>query len=361
MLHSPYILRNDVINGDFIFDQLNENAAVTPAATTYICDMWKLVTTGLGSDITAQVINSASPFKNFPNALKLLTASSATPTAAQFTSVSHFIEGISIADYAWGTNDAKNVYLTFEVQANFTGTLYVSVRNSALNRSYVYSYTIPFQPLPYRPQIIIPGDTSGTWLTGEGQIGANITFDLGAGSNFNTTAGAWQAGNFMNAASSTQLVSNGSGILYIGNVEMRPISFPSTSPIPVFPYVPRPFATEKALVQRFYEKTFEPGTAPVQNSGLTVGAITAQSIIAASYATATWHFKVPKAKIPTITTYNPGAANASWRNITDGADVAVTVDPGGALDRAKVFLTTGTTVTNINKALLIHVVGDSRL
>jgi hypothetical protein len=100
------------------------------------------------------------------------------------------------------------------------------------------------------------------------------------------------------------------------------------------------FADELAQCQRFYEKSFPYGTAPVQNVGNNNGAATYTYTSNVSEA---WNinlaFKAVKRAIPTITTYNPAAANANWNtglaysttSISDGSAIlggAVTTSNG---------------------------------
>src|SRR5579862_4612338 len=49
---------NRIINGDFVLDQRNEGAAVTPTASAYVCDRWKAAITQ-ASKLTFQRLNTA--------------------------------------------------------------------------------------------------------------------------------------------------------------------------------------------------------------------------------------------------------------------------------------------------------------
>jgi hypothetical protein len=86
--------------------------------------------------------------------------------------------------------------------------------------------------------------------------------------------------------------------------------------------VERPaFTEELARCQRFYAKTFTLATAPAQNVGSVLGALSYRvAVTGATSGAAYWQFPVRMRTAPTVTTYNPSAANANWRNTTDGAD-----------------------------------------
>jgi hypothetical protein len=72
----------------------------------------------------------------------------------------------------------------------------------------------------------------------------------------------------------------------------------------------RPYTTELQLCQRYFCSSFSIGTAPAQNLGggmIGKGAngATAEPILC-------WQFPVSMRAAPTVTTYNPSAANNQW-------------------------------------------------
>lgn len=80
-------------------------------------------------------------------------------------------------------------------------------------------------------------------------------------------------------------------------------------------------ADEIARCQRFFWKTFPYGTAPAQNVGV-AGALAVPQIVAAATAQGGLGFILPTRMraVPTLTLYNPSAANAQPRNASVGAD-----------------------------------------
>ncbi len=83
-----------------------------------------------------------------------------------------------------------------------------------------------------------------------------------------------------------------------------------------------PYEVELLRCQRYYWSTFPSGTAPAQNCGSNVGAILKikEGADATFDTSENVRFPVQMFAIPTVTFYNPGAANSKWRNITDAAD-----------------------------------------
>lgn len=101
-------------------------------------------------------------------------------------------------------------------------------------------------------------------------------------------------------------------------------------------YLPRQRGEELRLCQRYYEKSFAYETVPAQNVGTTLGAMLGSSIAASASVQLYVPFLVakrPGVAAPTITTYNPSAANAEMRDVVAGADCASTAT-GQKGDRA---------------------------
>lgn len=113
--------------------------------------------------------------------------------------------------------------------------------------------------------------------------------------------------------------------------------------------------------QRHYAKTFPYNTAPAQSAGA-AGAL-AYQVAAASNSrfTALWMFQASMRSSPTITTYNPSAANANWRDVLASADVTVTVDPTTAKSADRIHIGSSTTAATIGNSGIIHAQADSGL
>lgn len=107
-----------------------------------------------------------------------------------------------------------------------------------------------------------------------------------------------------------------------------------------------PFDLMLKECERHYCKTFPYDTAPVTNGGV-AGALSAIAIGDETLNRAVnvlWQFRTPMRTSPTITTYNPSAANANWRNITGAIDWAgaVSVNPSSVASAERAFITAGT-------------------
>lgn len=122
---------------------------------------------------------------------------------------------------------------------------------------------------------------------------------------------------------------------------------------------------ELARCQRQYQKTFAIDTAPVQNAGVTTGCLrcilgkTAATALAAQFQ---FQFSVPMRTTPgTITTYNPGAANAEVRQISGTATDLTATATANSTDRSVDITATGAATGVVGDQCGIHVTADSEL
>jgi hypothetical protein len=240
-----YSFKNRIINGAMVIDQRNAGAEVNPAVTaTYYLDRWVAVSTAASKFKIGQNAGSVTPPAGFTNYLGCTSLSAYTVGTSESFNIQQRIEGFNVADLGWGTANAQTVTLSFWVRSSLTGTFGGSIRNSATDRSYPFSYTISSANTWEQKSITIAGDTSGTWLTTNG-VGIYLTFSLGAGATFSGTAGAWAAGNFPSATGATSVVGTNGATFYITGVQLEK-GVTATS----FDY--RPYGTELQLCQRYY-------------------------------------------------------------------------------------------------------------
>jgi hypothetical protein len=236
-------LRNRIINGAMMIDQRNVGAAVTPATNTYVLDRW-VFDLSQSSKFSVQQSSVVPP--GFVNSCVLTSLSAYSIGAGDFFIMRQSVEGLNVYDLAWGSASASTVTLSFWVRSSLTGTFGGSIRNSADNRSYVFSYTINGANAWEYKTISIPGDTSGTWLTTNG-VGLKISFSIGTGSTYSTTAGSWVAGNYVAPTGATSVVGTNGATFYITGVQLEDGAVAT-------PFERRQYGTELQLAQRYYWK-----------------------------------------------------------------------------------------------------------
>ena len=215
---SPYGLKNKIINGDMVIDQRNAGAAVT-VDDAFPLDRWKIILDG-GGALSAQ--RSTTAPAGYTNSLYITatTADTSLGTSDEY-SFRHAIEGFNVADLGWGTANAQTITLSFKVRSSVTGTYGGVLRNSAVNRIYVFSYTINSANTWEDKSVTIIGDTSGTWLT-DNRIGIQLIFSLGAGSSRLASAGSWgTTGSIQGVTGQTQWISTLNATFYITGVQLE--------------------------------------------------------------------------------------------------------------------------------------------
>jgi len=214
--------RNRILNGDCRIDQRNAGAEINPAVDdTYYLDRWKVTSGAAGKFKIGQNAGSVTPPAGFSKYLGCTSLSAYSVGATESFLITQVIEGFNFADMDWGTANAKSVTLSFYVYSSLTGTFGGSLRNSAVNRSYPFSYTISSANTWELKTVTIAGDTSGTWIGATNGIGVLVGFSLGSGSSRVSTAGAWAASNYTGVTGQTSVVGTNGATFYITGVQLE--------------------------------------------------------------------------------------------------------------------------------------------
>jgi hypothetical protein len=235
--------KNRIINGAMVIDQRNAGASVGTGSNNdvYTLDRWQAV---YGDNNKYTIQQSTTTAAGFTNSL-LVTSSAATSTSAgDIYHIGQTIEGFNVADLGWGAAGAQTVTMSFLARSSLTGTFGGALQNSANNRSYPFTFTISAANTFEYKTITIAGDTSGTWVTNNGS-GLKIRFNLGSGSTYSGTAGAWAASDFRNATGATSVLATNGATFFLTGVQLEKGSTATS-----FDY--RPFGTELVLCQRYF-------------------------------------------------------------------------------------------------------------
>jgi hypothetical protein len=171
---------------------------VPNGAGIYITDMWQ-ESANSASGVFGGVQSSSAP-PGYNNSL-LLQANPAPSSVGvgDYAFIQHPIEGYRWARLGWGTAGAFPVTVGFWVFASQTGTACMALRNAATNRCYLAPFTVVSANTWEYKRITVPGDVTGTWNK-DNTVGAFLDFTFMAGSNYQGTANAWQAGGFLAAS-----------------------------------------------------------------------------------------------------------------------------------------------------------------
>jgi hypothetical protein len=299
-----YGMRNRIINGGMVVAQRGTAAVTTNLS--YPVDRFRCDETFATGAFSAQ--QDASAPAGFNNSIKWTTTTTGTAGASERATINHYIEGFNVADLNWGTANAQTVTISFWVRSSLTGTFSGAFSNANGDRGYAFTYTINSADIWEYKTITIAGDTTGTWDTGS-VSGIRMFFDMGSGSSFKATAGAWGAGDIRGATGSVSVMGTLNATFYITGVQLEAGSVAT-------PFERRPYGTELQLCQRYYEVF----TATDNNRPL-----------AAYFATGNANlwvpFKVDKRAAPTVSStlgqiYN---STSGWISMT-----AISATPSGS-------------------------------
>ena len=257
LIPSSSFLRNRIINGDMRINQRGyTSAAPLTTSNSYCVDRFSISTSTAGGFSSYQ--STVAPV-GFTNSLFYTKTTGATVAAGELNFIYQPIEGYNTYDLAWGTANAKTITLSFWVYAGATGTFSGSVRNTtATLYAYPFTYTVSAANTWTQISVTIAGPTVGTWAT-DNTAGLNIFFDLGSGSTYKGTAGAWVAGNYVGATGATTYpVSTTGGTFYLTGVQLE-VGTVAT------PFERRQYGQELMLCQRYYQIIIMNAQSPAAN------------------------------------------------------------------------------------------------
>jgi hypothetical protein len=300
--------KNRIINGAMVIDQRNAGASVTPAnaATTYTLDRWGAYVNQASKLTVQQNAGSVTPPAGFKNYLGVTSSSAYSVSSGDILMVYQVVEGYNWADMAWGTADAAPVTISFWVRSSLTGTFGGALSGAASAWSYPFTYTISSANTWEKKTVTITGQTAGTWGATNG-VGVIVRFSMGVGSTYLGTGNAWANTDYYGATGQTQVVGTSGATWYVTGVQLEKGSTATS-----FDY--RPYSTELALCQRYYEIIGQNSTGGVMLAG--GGTAGSQQI------NTTFTYKVSKRATPTVTKVGTwGLVNLAGQPITYGSDV----------------------------------------
>lgn len=198
--------KNYIVNPGMRISQENGTSSGTSNGY-YMADQWRSSHSQDGTLTYAQVA-SATPGGSTHRVRMTVTSADASIGASQraMCAVTE-LEGQMTSDLQWGTSDAVDVVLRFGFKGP-AGTYAVAIVNQDSDRSYVREFTISGgeADTDTLQTLTFPGDTSGTWDKNH-TLSHSIYWTVAIGSTLQTTADAWQAGEYYGTSST----SNGIG------------------------------------------------------------------------------------------------------------------------------------------------------
>ena len=247
-----YGMKNRIINGDMAISQRGTTFASPTNA--YSLDRWVWQSSSDGAVTVTQ--SSDVPANNeFQNSLRVaVTTADTSITTAQFAGVGQTIEGYNIRDLI-----GRTFTVSFWVRSTKTGTHCIEMQNNSADRCYIAEYTIIASNTWEYKTISITGGltTSGTWIYTTG-LGLYLRFVLAVGPSYQSTAGSWVTGLVIGTSNQVNCLDSTANIFAITGVQLE-VGSQATE------FEHRPFGTELALCQRYYQKSYDVTTAPGSN------------------------------------------------------------------------------------------------
>jgi hypothetical protein len=181
--------RNKIINGNFNIWQRGISFA---SSVGHVADGWKTPSVGTQA-ITVERSTDVSSSVNANYSLKsTVTVDAPFLFPGDLLTLQQLIEGYLLLPLK-----NKSIYLSFWVKSSLTGTYSVALRNSAVDRSYVTTYSISSANTWEQKTIALSHNSTGTWDYING-VGLNLTFALMSEAGTQTaTLNSWQAGNYI--------------------------------------------------------------------------------------------------------------------------------------------------------------------
>ena len=213
--------RNRIINGDMLLSQRYPGSSPTfGAGSAYVLDRW-YGTASSASNMRVGLSTDVPTGAGFISSQKADAVTGTTLVATSVHAILQRIEGYNVSDLGFGTASAATVTISFWVKSSITGTHSGSMRNNGASRSYPFTYSISAANTWEKKSITIAGDTTGTWLKDSG-IGLELVFDLGCGSTFRSTAGAWAATNYVGVTGAASVMATAGATWFITGVQLEP-------------------------------------------------------------------------------------------------------------------------------------------
>ena len=219
---------NMVINGGMTVAQRGVSLSLSNA-TEYLVDRFR---TYKNHSATATVSQSSDAPDGFTNSWLITVGTGAATSSANELQLAQTIEGYNASVLALGTSGAKTFTISFWVKSSLTGTFAFGLQSQSAVDNYVATYSISSANTWEHKTVTIQGHTGGSWNTTNG-AGIGIVFDLGGGSNFETTTGVWSTGNKYTTSGATKVAGTSGATWQITgvclNVGDSAIAFPHES------------------------------------------------------------------------------------------------------------------------------------
>jgi hypothetical protein len=313
-----------IINGNMAVAQRGTSFADV-ANGAYTMDRFRTSVSDDGAiTITQEALTSGNAYNDgFRTALKCdVTTADTSMTGNQKFWIQQILEAQDLQVLKYGTSSAEKITLAFWVKATKTGTNVVRLYAYDDDRSVSASYTVSSSDTWEHKVLNFPADTTGVIDNNNGQ-GIQISWALAAGADFQsgTLATSWGtntvANDFVGQVNNFDSTSNN---FHLTGIQLEVGEFTSST-LPPFQF--ESFGENLARCQRYFETTFEVGTA--------IGASTSTGIIRSGGNQGGrtsgrmghgFTYPVPKRSAPTVVFYDNSGNSGALARIDQGSSTS---------------------------------------
>ena len=289
--------RNFIYNGAMQIAQRSASVTGITGAGYHTLDRWNSNISSFGTWTQTQSTDVPAG-EGFTTSLKMdVTTAEGSPAAADTAQVRQLFEGQDLQRLKYGTSNAENITLSFWVKATKTGVNVVTLYQDDAEKQISGTYTIGTTNTWEYKTITFVGNTADV-MTNDATRGFICVWHLGSGSNRTegTLRTVWTA--YTDADEAVGQVNHGdstSNDWLLTGVQME-IGSQATN------FEHRSFGEELTLCQRYYEKSYNHGTA--LETATDVGSLYAPGPVTGNLTTGsiggTHAFMVSKRAAPTL-------------------------------------------------------------
>ena len=285
------------------------------------------------------------------------TTADASPASGDVFRMSYRFEGQDLQHLQKGTSSAKSCTVSFWIKSNKTGTGQFNIRDIDNTRGINKTYTINSADTWEYKTITIQGDTTGAISNDNGSsFWLMWLFNSGTNNSSGTFNSDWHAWDWtdINASGTLDIGASTSDYVKITGVQLE-LGSTATD------FEHRSYGEELALCQRYYEKSFNQGTA--------VGTATAVGSIytgvndgsnTTGYLGGTHSFRVSKRTNPTLVVYDTAGNSGKCQRDNFGTNNSTNQDCTIGNSSESMFLVYSSG-THSASTLVYHFTADAEL
>ena len=352
-----------IINGNMAVAQRGTSFTSVSSGSNFPVDRFEFYPTNLGAyTIIQEALTSGEAYNNgFRTALRIdTTTADASPSSTDYAILRTKFEGQDLQMIKKGTANAEKLTLAFWVKSNKTTTGQVNLFDIDNSRLVSGTYTISSANTWEKKVINFPADTTGAF-DNNNALSLIVEFFLDGGSNWTsgTAPTSWEAqSNGDRNANNFAIGSSTDNDFAITGVQLEVGEYTSST-LPPFQH--ESFGDNLQRCLRYFEKTYEVGTAPgtatgtgiIRSGGNQGGRTSGRMGDSTTYV-------VGKRSAPTVVFYDSGGNAGVMSRVDQGSGSGTSQNATLANGSSKSFEVTSTG-TYTGDVMNYHFTADAEL